>query len=68
MEKINNLKSNIDPDFVEEPLSKLKTKMMNNKTVHFQAVNIAAPPRTNGISISCVRFLTNYGVGERFLT
>ena len=33
--------------------------------VQREQVKIAAPPQTNGTSISCVRFLTNYDVGER---
>ena len=30
-----------------------------------EQVKIAAPPQTNGTFISCVRFLTNFDVGER---
>ena len=30
-----------------------------------ERVKIVAPPQTNGTFISCVRFLTNYDVGER---
>ena len=33
-----------------------------------ERVEIVAPPHTNGTSISCVRFLTNYDVGERLMT
>ena len=33
-----------------------------------ERVEIVAPPERNGTFISCVRFLTNYDVGERIMT
>ena len=49
-------------------LNRLKDrlKMLDEESfAQLEWVKIVAPPQTNATSILCVRFLTNYDIGER---